>query len=122
MDWVVPMVVVLPPATICAAAPKYSAVVGDDERGVGAVPQRDVVGAQYAVDGVGQVFGLQIGELRLLLAELHVEQVVVDLRDQRLQRHDCSRRAWARPAGATMLRGSTKPEVAEGDGIAVSSK
>ncbi len=43
--------------------------------------------AQNAIDGVGEVLGLQVGELALLLAQLEVEEVVVDLRDQRLERH-----------------------------------
>ena len=43
--------------------------------------------AKNAIDGVGEVLGLQIGELTLLLAEFEIEEVVVDLRDQRLQRN-----------------------------------
>ena len=41
----------------------------------------------HAVDGVDQVLGLQIGKLLLLRAEFHVEQVVVELGDDGLQRH-----------------------------------
>ncbi len=43
--------------------------------------------AHHAVDGVDQVFRLQIGELLLLSSQLNVEQVVVQLCDQRLQRN-----------------------------------
>ena len=41
--------------------------------------------AQQTFDGVGQVLRLQIGELALLGTDLHVENVVVDLRNQALQ-------------------------------------
>src|ERR1051326_3516068 len=60
---------------------------GRAERSVVAVPERDVVGEHESFDGVGEVFGLEIGELLLLRAYFHVEQVVVDLRDQGLERH-----------------------------------
>ena len=43
--------------------------------------------AHDALDGVGQVLRLQVGELALLRTNLHVEQVIVQLRDQGLQRH-----------------------------------
>ena len=39
------------------------------------------------VDGIGQVLRLQISKLALLLAKFHIEQVVVDLCDQGLQRN-----------------------------------
>ena len=51
--------------------------------------------AQNAVDSVGEVLRLQIRELRLLRAELHVEEVVVDLRDQGLERHAVFYAGWA---------------------------
>ncbi len=43
--------------------------------------------AQYTVHRIRQILGLQIRELALLCPHLHVKQVVVDLRDQRLQRN-----------------------------------
>ena len=41
--------------------------------------------AQDAIHGIGEVLGLEISELALLLAELDIEEVVVDLRYQGLQ-------------------------------------
>ena len=45
------------------------------------------MGEHEPADGISQVLGLQIGELLLLGADFQIEQVVVDLRDQRFQRH-----------------------------------
>ena len=41
----------------------------------------------HAAHGVDQIFGLQVGKLLLLITELNIEQVVVDLRDNRFQRN-----------------------------------
>ena len=64
---VVPIVVVLPPAAICPAAPKYCIVVGalSDV----SVPFHSATSCaqHHAVDGVHQVLRLQISELLLLL-------------------------------------------------------
>ena len=57
------------------------------QRSVGAVPQRHIVSSQESVHSVRQVFRLQIRELALLRSDFQIEQVVVDLRHQRLQRH-----------------------------------
>ena len=46
-----------------------------------------IVGHHHAAHGVHQVLGLQIGELLLLIAQFDVEEVVVDLRNDGLQRH-----------------------------------
>jgi hypothetical protein len=79
------------------------------------------VRAQNAVDRVGEVLRLQIGKLALLLAQLHIEQVVVDLRDQRLQRNAVlhPRRAYHRRNNIARI---DKARRSQGDGIAVSSK
>ena len=81
------------------------------QRRVVAVPQRDIVRAQHTFHRVGQVLRLQIGELALLRAQFHVEQVVVDLRNQALQRN-AALHAGRRHQRGVMLRGSTKPAVA----------
>jgi hypothetical protein len=57
------------------------------QAGVVAVPQGHVVRHHHAAHRIHQVFGLQIGKLLLLVAQFDVEQVVVDLRNDRLQRH-----------------------------------
>src|SRR5260370_7497343 len=54
---------------------------------IGAVPQRNIMRPKNTIDGVGQVLRLQISKLALLLSKLDIEQVVVDLRDERLQRN-----------------------------------
>ena len=99
------MVTVLPPAGDLRGSAEVLRGRRRAQAGVGAVPQRDVMRAQNAVDGVGEVLGLQIRELRLLLAELHVEQVVVDLRDQRLQRHRALDARGSRPAARRCCAG-----------------
>src|SRR5579863_6765491 len=78
MEAVVPIVVVKPPATICGITPMYWVVV---------VPESHVVSHHHSAHRVHQVLGLQIRKLLLLVAQLDVEQVVVDLRNNRLQRH-----------------------------------
>ncbi len=92
-------VTLFPPAAICAGGAEVLCRGRRAEAGVVAVPQSDVVGAQNAVDGVGEILGLQISELALLLAELEIEQVVVDLRDQSLQRNTALDARRASPAG-----------------------
>ncbi len=118
----VPMVMVLPPAAICAGRAEVLRGGGRAEAGVGAVPQRDVVRAQDAVDGVGEVLRLQIGELALLLAELHVEEVVVDLRDQRLQRNAALDAGGRDERRDDVARVDEAALDAAGAGMAVSSK
>jgi hypothetical protein len=59
---------------------------GSAEAGVVAVPEGDVVGVEDALDGVGEVLGLEVGELLLLVAQFDVEEVVVDLGDEGLER------------------------------------
>src|SRR5260370_17124717 len=51
------------------------------------VPQSNIMRPKNTIDGVGQILRLQISKLALLLAKLDIEQVVVDLRDERLQRN-----------------------------------
>jgi hypothetical protein len=46
-----------------------------------------VVRHHHAAHRIHQVFGLQISELLLLVAQLDIEEVVVDLRYHRFQRH-----------------------------------
>ena len=107
---VVAMVAVLPPAAICPMPPEVLRRGGIVQRSVVAIPQANVVGAQQAFDGVGQVLGLQVGELALLRADLHVEDVVVDLRDQALQRDA------ALHAGGRDQRGHDVARIDEGIG------
>src|ERR1700761_8561370 len=45
------------------------------------------MGTQNAVNGIGKVLRLEISKLALLTGQLHIEQVVVDLCDERLQRN-----------------------------------
>jgi hypothetical protein len=88
-------------ATICATADRNRVASGNNLRryshvlrcrrraqaGVVAVPQRHIVSHHHAAHRIHQVFGLQIGELLLLVAQFDVEKIVVDLRNDRLQRH-----------------------------------
>ncbi len=115
------MVTVLPPAAICPAAPKYCAVVG--ELKLVSVPFHSETSCvrSNTLNGIRQVLRLQISKLALLLSQLHIEQVVVDLCHQRLQRTLRSTRVGV-TSGATIFRGSTNPDEAAGEGIAVSSK
>ena len=52
-----------------------------------AIPKRNIMRPQNAINGIGKILRLQISKLALLLAKLDIEQVVVDLRHQRLQRN-----------------------------------
>jgi len=97
------MVVVRPPlrnlsdrAIYCVSSACSGCVV--------AVPQSHVVRHHHAAHRVHQVFGLQVGELLLLLAQLDVEEVVVDLRNDRFS-GTLRSPALAHHAG-TMLRDS----------------
>src|ERR1039457_2190399 len=78
------------------------------EAGVAAVPERNVMRAHDAVDRISQVLGLQIRELGLLLAQLHIEQVVIDLGHDRLQRHRAlpASRVIPHAANARLLGGT----------------
>ena len=73
------------------------------------------MGEHDAADGVDQILGLQVSELLLLVAEFDVEEVVVDLRDDCLERH-AALDARGLTTGATMLRGLTKPGAGIGQG------
>jgi len=68
---------------------------------------------------VSTVFGLQIGELLLLVAQLDVERLLVDLRNDRLQRHAAFNSRRADHRGHDAARIDERPC---GLGIAVSSK
>ena len=64
------MVTVLPPAGDLPGSAEVLRRSWRAQAGVRAVPQRDVMRPQDAVDGVREVLRLQIGELALLLAQL----------------------------------------------------
>ena len=83
------------------------------QAGVVAVPQRHVVRHHHAAHRVHQVLGLQVGELLLLVAQLHVEEVVVDLRHDRLQRHAQldSSRAYHRGIDAARIHKPRRPGI-----------
>ena len=84
---VVLTVVLLPPATIWPIAPKYCGVVGVLR--LVSVPFHSATSCVRRSPSMvsGEVLGLEVGELALLVAEFDVEEVVVDLRDKRLERH-----------------------------------
>jgi hypothetical protein len=91
----------------------YCVVVGVAQAGVVAVPESHVVSDHDAAHRIDQVFGLQIGELLLLIAEFDVEEVVVDLRDDGLERHA------ALYAGGTYNRGRDAARIDEAGGAGI---
>src|ERR1700722_5387066 len=49
---------------------------------------------QNTINGIGKILRLKISKLALLTAKLHIEQVVVDLRDECLQRNAVFDASW----------------------------
>ncbi len=74
------------------------------QRRVVTLPQVDIVRTHQAFDRVGQVLCLKIGELALLRAHFNVEQVVVDLRHQALQRNATLRTSRSDQRGLDVAR------------------
>ncbi len=101
---VVVIVATLPPAGNLAGRAKVLRAGRRAQRCIVAVPQRNIVGVQHTVHRVDQVLRLQIRELLLLCAQFHVEQVVVQLRHQSLQRNAPLDAGWRHQGRSDVAR------------------